>query len=206
MDWLTDWLIGFASDRNHPAGLALLGGSALLEYIFPPIPGDTITLFGAVLISGFGWSWVAVAAVILIGSLGGATLNFQLGRRLRARGHRRPAIERLLARFERHGPTYLVVNRFVPGVRAVAFVAAGMSHMRARDVFLWGGTSIALWNGLLIGLGAAVGANLETLERWVREYTTGAWLALGGALLVFVGWWLVARRRRRRRQKAAPVE
>jgi membrane protein DedA with SNARE-associated domain len=205
MDWLTDWLIGFASDRNHPAGLALLGGSALLEYIFPPIPGDTITLFGAVLISGFGWSWIGIIAVILAGSLAGAALTFLLGRRLRARGHHRPAVDKLLARFERHGPTYLVVNRFVPGVRALAFLAAGMSHMRTREVFLWGGTSIVLWNGLLIGLGAAVGANLETLERWVREYTTGAWIALGAALVGFVVWRLVVRHRRRR-QKAPPVE
>jgi membrane protein DedA with SNARE-associated domain len=202
MDWLTDWLIGFASDRNHPAGLALLAGSAMLEFLFPPIPGDTITLLGAALISGFGWSWGWVLAAVLIGSLAGATSNFLIGRRLRARGHTRPSIERMMARFERHGPAYLLINRFIPGVRAVAFIAAGMSTMRPRDVFLYGGTSVVLWNSLLMSIGAAVGANLDVIKGWVRSYTTWAWVAVGCVAVLLIGWRLIRRWRRRRR----PVE
>jgi membrane protein DedA with SNARE-associated domain len=202
MDWLTDWLIGFASDRDHPAGLAVLAGAACFEYLFPPIPGDTITLLGAALISGFGWSWGWVVAAILIGSLGGAAANFLIGRRLRARGQSRPSVERLVARFERHGPAYLVINRFLPGVRAVAFVAAGMSALRAHQVFFYGGLSIVLWNGLLVAAGAALGANLDTLQGWLRDYTTGAWILLGSVAVLLLAWRLLVRWRRR----ARPVE
>ena len=198
MDWLTDWLIGFASDRNHPAGFALLAGAALLEFLFPPIPGDTITLLGAALISGFGWSWAGVVAAILCGALAGAASNFYIGRRLRARGQSRPSVERIMARFERHGPAYLLINRFIPGVRAVAFVAAGMSQMRARDVFLYGGTSVVLWNGLLITIGAAIGANFEALKSWLHQYTTWAWVALGSVAVLLIAWRLVRRWRRRK--------
>jgi len=198
MDWLTDWLIGFASDRNHPAGFALLAGAALFEFLFPPIPGDTITLLGAALISGFGWSFPGVIAAILIGALGGAASNFIIGRRLRKRGQRRPRVERIVARFERHGPAYLLVNRFIPGVRAVAFVAAGMSNMRARDVFLYGGASVVLWNGLLISVGAAVGANLDVLQGWLHDYTTWAWVALGSVAVLLIAWRLLRRWRRRK--------
>lgn len=205
MDSLTDWLIGFASDRNHPAGFALLCGSALLEYLFPPMPGDTITLFGAVLISAFGWSWPGIVAAILAGSLAGAASNFFIGRRLRARGHRRPRIEKIVARFERHGPAYLLVNRFIPGVRAVAFIAAGMSAMRPRDVLLYGGASVVLWNSLLIGVGAAVGANWDTLAGWLRGYNIWVGVALGAVAMLFIGWRLV-RRWRRRRRSDRPVE
>lgn len=174
----------------------------MLEYLFPPIPGDTITLLGAALISGFGWSWAAVVAAILIGSLGGAASNFLIGRRLRGRGHTRPSIERMMARFERHGPAYLLINRFIPGVRAIAFVAAGMSHMRPRDVFFYGGISVVAWNTLLITVGAAIGANLDTLQHWLRRYTTGAWVALGAVAFLLIGWQLIRRHRRRKR----PVE
>ncbi len=160
------------------------------------MPGDTITLFGAVLISAFGWSWPGILAVILVGSFGGAASNFAIGRRMRARGHRRPRIDKVVARFERHGPAYLLVNRFIPGVRAVAFVAAGMSGMRGRDVILYGGTSVVLWNSLLIGIGAAVGANWETLAGWLRGYNTWAWAVLGSVAVLFIGWRLVRRWRR----------
>ena len=205
MDWLTDWLIGFASDPDHPLGLAALFASATVEYVFPPFPGDTITLLGAVLITGYGWSWWAVSAAVVAGSVVGFLADFWLGKRLRERP-RRPehaarwsALDRVVARFQRHGALYLMLNRFMPGIRALLFVAAGMAGMRRRDVLLFGGLSVVLWNGLLIALGAALGANLESLRRWMSRYSTASWLVLGGALLLYVGFHLVQRRRRRTR-------
>lgn len=200
---MLDWLIGFASERDHPLGFAALFASALLEYVFPPFPGDTITLFGAVLITAYGWSAAGVFGAVLSGSVGGGMLAYALGRRLRARqradapGARRAAIDRVIARFERHGPAYLVVNRFLPGLRAFFFVAAGMAGMRARDVLLYGAISAALWNAVIIGAGAALGANLDTLERWVTRYSAAVWIALGAALVGYLAWRLVRRHRRR---------
>lgn len=193
MDWLLDWLIRFASERDHPLGLAALAGSALIEYVFPPFPGDTITLLGAVLITGYGWTWWAITGAVVAGSLVGAYADYWLGLRLRARP-RRPehaarwaAIDRVVARFERHGPAFLILNRFVPGVRALFFLAAGLAGMRRRDVLLYGGLSVALWSALIIALGATVGANLESLERWVRRYTAVVWILLGAIALLYIG-------------------
>jgi membrane protein DedA with SNARE-associated domain len=201
MDWLTDWLIGFASERNHPIGFAVLAGSAMLEYVFPPFPGDTITLFGAVLITGYGWSGIGIFAAVLAGSLAGSMFDYWIGLRLRRRPRaeqgpeRRRAMDRLVARFERHGPAYLMINRFLPGIRAFFFVAAGMAGMRWRPVLLYGAASVMLWNGLLVFLGAAVGANLDSLEYFVKRYTTVAWIVLGGLLVAYLTWRIVKRRR-----------
>ena len=85
VDWLTDWLIAFVSDENNPAGVAMLGGSAMVEYVFPPFPGDTITLFGAVLITAYGWSFAAVFGAVMLGSMAGAMADYYLGHRLRLR-------------------------------------------------------------------------------------------------------------------------
>src|SRR5262245_13990194 len=132
MDWFTDSLINFASSANHPAGLALLVGSSALEYLFPPIPGDTITLLSAVLITAYGWSFWLVLLAGVLGSVLGSMATFWLGDRLRRRRERRRAqgkateqatLDRMIARFELHGPAYLVINRFVPGIRALFFVA-----------------------------------------------------------------------------------
>lgn len=202
MDWLTDWLIGFASDRNHPLGLGVLFLSAMIEYVVPPFPGDTITLLGAVLITGYGWSWWAIFLAVVAGSLVGSMIDYWVGLRLRARPRRREharrwaALDRVVNGFERYGAAFLIVNRFLPGIRALFFVAAGMAGMRRRDVLLFGGISVALWNALIILLGAFLGANLESLEGWVRRYTGVCWAVLGGAVLVYVVVRLVQRRRR----------
>jgi membrane protein DedA with SNARE-associated domain len=109
-------------------------------------------------------------------------------------------VERLRGRFERHGALYLVVNRFLPAFRSLFFIAAGMSGMARGPVLgaaLLGG---ALWNGLLLGAGWAVGYNLEALEGMLRSYSRVAWGVLGVIAAAWVGRWVVARLRGRARQ------
>ena len=209
VDWLTDWLIGLASDRNHPFGLAALCLSAMIEYVFPPFPGDTITLLGAILITGYGWNAIAIFAAVVTGSLTGAMIDYWIGLRLRRRPRREEharrwaALDRVVARFQRHGPAYLVLNRFLPGIRALFFVAAGLAGMRPRDVLLYGGISVALWSAVIIVAGALVGANLDALQRLVRHYSAICWAVLGAAVLLYVGLRLVQRHRRRRGETPA---
>jgi membrane-associated protein len=181
-------------------GLGVIAGSAMLEYIVPPFPGDTITLFGAVLITAYGWSFAAVFGAVMVGSVAGSMAAYALGYRLERRRHRRgtprhPAIARLVGGFERHGPAYLVINRFLPGVRAFFFVAAGMAGMRWVPVMFYSALSSAMWNLGLIAIGATVGANFETLVRWVEHYTTAAWIVLAVVVLGLVIRSAIRRRR-----------
>ncbi len=194
MDALTDWLIGFVSAADNPAGLAVLAGSAMVEYVFPPFPGDTITLLGAVLITAYGWSFAGVFGAVMLGSMAGAMIDFYLGQRIeRARARRRQRraeagksrllhrsgddpVERraildgLVEKFARHGAVYLVLNRFVPGIRALFFVAAGMAGMKPFPVLAYATLSAALWNLALIAVGGLIGANLDDLLHLVRSY------------------------------------
>jgi membrane protein DedA with SNARE-associated domain len=204
MEAVSDWLIAFVSEQDNPFGLLVLAGSALIEYVFPPFPGDTITLFGAVLITAHDWNFAAVYASVLLGSVGGSLLAFYFGgaiqrRRARADG----AIDRLIERFERHGPIYLVVNRFLPGFRAVFFVAAGLANMPVRAVVVYGLVSAALWNLLIIGVGSAIGANFETLESWLTRYMIVVWITAGAATLLLAARY-AWRRSRRGPLSAAP--
>jgi len=169
--------------------LALFGG-ALVEYVFPPVPGDTVVVVGAVLVGAFGWSLANVFAVVTAGAVLGAALDFALGRWLARTGRvtrlapgKRRAIEGLVERFRRHGAVYLAVNRFLPGVRAFFFVAAGLAGLGWGPVLLWSTVSAMAWNALLVGLGYALGTNLESLERALSTYQSAAW----GLIAVVVG-------------------
>lgn len=197
--------------QDHPAGLAALGAAAMIEYLFPPFPGDTITLFGAVLITAHGWSFGAVLGVVMLGSIAGSMLVFRLGDRLRLRRVDGPdrwaTLAWLVQRFRRHGAVWLVLNRFLPGMRSLFFVAAGMAGMRPRAVIFYSALSSLLWNLGLIALGAALGANVDSLLGWVRRYNLGVWTVLGaiaGLLVIRMGWRACRRRGERLRRRRTP--
>ncbi len=177
----------------------------MIEYVFPPFPGDFVTILAAVLVTAASWSAFGVLSALMVGSMIGAALTFELGLRWAARrtvpaGAEPKVIDRLVAGFRRHGAVYLVLNRFVPGVRSLFFVAAGMAGMRRGAVLLFAGISALLWNLALLGLGAALGSNLDLLERLVLTYTVAAIAILAAVVVLVVGvaWW----RRRRSRHPA----
>lgn len=193
---------------THPWLLwLLLFASAVVEYVFPPFPGDTVTLAGAVLVTAYGVSAPAVLAAVLAGGLVGCAADYGLGV-LAARGtwpgaHRwwvvrraREGAESAARAFARHGEVLIVVNRFLPGVRAFLFVAAGMAGMRFGKVMFYATLSALAWNALLLAAGMAVGARWEDLERLFKTYQSVLWGVLAAVVLVLVARWAWCRRRR----------
>lgn len=196
---ITDTLRELVGDQNSLVGLSVLAASAAIEYVFPPFPGDFVTVLGAVLVTGYGWSFFAVLAAVMLGSVLGAFAAFEVGevwaRRRAADPHAvpRPRLDAIVARFRRHGSAYVVINRFVPGIRGLIFVAAGLAGLPRRSVLFYAAISALLWNLALMGLGVALGANLDALRTWVERYTIAAWIALAVAAIVIL---VVVRRRR----------
>lgn len=202
---LTDELIAAIMRHENGAGFLILGASAAIEYLFPPFPGDAITVFGAFLVTRRGWPLVPVMLAVLAGSMVGFMIDYGAGRLLARSEERwtgrlarvRPRLDALVERFRRHGALYLVINRFLPSVRAFFFLAAGLARLPAWKVLVFGGASALLWNALLFVLGATVGSEWERLRSIVHTYA----LAASGALAVAVGalaigWWWRRRRTR----------
>jgi membrane-associated protein len=205
MDDLVARILAYLSRGESLLGLAALAAASLAEYVFPPFPGDTVTLFGAFLAATARWRVAAVLAAVTGGSLAGAALDYAIGRRLAARPlaalsprHRRlrERLAPIVARFERHGAAYLAVNRFLPGIRALIFVAAGAARLPLGKVLAFGAVSALLWNGLLIGAGFAVGENWGLLLDLLRRYTAAVWIAIAVAavLLAALALWRRVRR------------
>jgi membrane-associated protein len=197
VETLTTWV----GREDSLLGWLALAGSAVIEYVFPPSPGDVVTVLAASLVIAASWSWIGVLSALMLGSIIGAALTFELGvrwARRRATHQHSAKLDRLVAGFQRHGAVYLVLNRFVPGVRSLFFVAAGLAGMSRRAVYGYGALSALLWNLALLGVGAALGANYDRLERIVTTYTTVAIAVIVGVVVLWVafGWW----RRRRHRE------
>lgn len=183
--------------------------SAAIEYVFPPFPGDLITLFGAFLITARGWNMALVLTTVTLGSLVGAAIDYYIGvglarerdkasaswigRHWKSVQHKTlPLVERLRKR----GASYIVINRFLPGIRAFFFVAAGMAGLSLKAVLFYATVSALLWNVLIIGVGTALGASWERLQSLFRTYSTAAWIALLlVAIALLIRWWIRKRRR-----------
>lgn len=196
-------------EQTGPYALAVLFGASLIEYVFPPFPGDSIVILGAFYATHGELPLPAVFLAVTLGSVAGAAIDYAIGVRIGAAAERRlpetprrfgfagiEKLRRVEAAYRRHGDLYILANRFLPGVRGFFFVAAGMAGMPFRRVMGLGALSAAAWNALLLAAGWAVGENFDELARLFRTYSLVAWgllLLVAVALLVR---WGVRRRRR----------
>lgn len=207
-------IIALAQQHSIWWGMLLLAGGSALEYVFPPFPGDSVTIAGAVLIPTAGWPFWAVFLAVMAGSMVGGTIDWYIGLWLANRLesgdegrlvrflHRekvRTRYEWVIDKFERHGTKFLAMNRFLPVFRSFFFVAAGLARLRLREVLFWSAVSAGLWNLALLGLGYAVGYNIDDIVRFVGNYTVAVIVGFLAALIgakIFAIW---------RNRRGAPV-
>jgi len=184
---------------------ALVAAAAAVEYIFPPIPGDTVALFAVALAVRAQLHWVFVYLSMTLGALLGGLGAWGFGLWLANNEDSWPsflktpgatrALDAVRRGYEQHGGMYLVVNRFLPALRAFFFVGAGLSRMSAGPVIVFGGISAALWNALLMGLGYAVGSNWDLLRDLAERYAAATLILIVLAVIAGVGRFLWEGRR-----------
>lgn len=193
----TETLIALLARNENAFGLFLLGASAFLEYVFPPFPGDLVAVYGAFLVARRGWSAGRVLGVLMIGSALGCMVGYGVGRWLARSEQRwsgrlarvRPQLDRLVERFARHGALYLVINRFLPSVRALFFVAAGLARLPFWKMLVFGLASALAWNALLFAIGATAGAEWSRAERIFATYGLLAWSVVAAVAALLLARW-----------------
>jgi membrane protein DedA with SNARE-associated domain len=186
--------------------LLLIFAAAALEYMLPFLPGDSVVLAGSLLVVSGVWPFWVVAAAAITGGLLGSASHYALGRMMVApdgslRGGRYlarlggpHALERFFAAFRRWGMWVIALNRMFPGVRGVAFIAAGAARLPAAKTLAFGLLSNIGWSVLILSAGVAVGGNWQKIKEALGVYEwIVALLLVAGALI-----YAVFRHRRRR--------
>ena len=181
MEYFAELWDGFLAYLNtQPPGwiyfFLFLG--AFLENIVPPIPGDTLIVFGAYL-AGIGVIevWPAYLAM-WVGSAIGCLLVYGIayikGRafflRLEARYFDESKIEVAETLFEKYGVRIVIFNRFLPTVRAFVGIVAGIIRMNPLQMTLYVVLGTFLWNSLLVFFGLKVGENWQLVIAVLRTY------------------------------------
>jgi len=181
----------------------LLGAGSAVENLFPPIPADTFVLLGAFLAAGgradawtvFFVTWLANTTAALLVYWTGYRIGrpfFQVGM---GRYLLNPAqLRRLDTFYQRWGLPAIFFARFLPGLRAMVPVFAGVTHQPFRVVAFPLFVASGIWYGSLVWLGATAGRNLPAIGQWLAGANR---LLLAPALVVLVVvvvWWFRTRR------------
>lgn len=146
-----------------------------------------------------GWC----AGAILVGDLIPAVLGRVFGvRLLRLRWLRHVITKQRLASFDRwfrrRGDLVILIARFLPGIRVVAFFTAGTMKMPWRRFLFLDGLGIAIIVPLLTLLGYHSAGFIDRMVAAVEQAERGIlWGSIGVGVLVLGWWWLWQRRRRR---------
>lgn len=176
----------------------LLGLSAFVENVFPPIPGDTITAFGAFLVATERLSFFGVYLSTTLGSLFGFMFLFWIGSLLGRRFFiekdyrffRAKDIIRAEEWFRKYGYFLILLNRFFPGIRSVISIAGGISQLKVLRVTLLALISSCVWNLIWIMLGYSIGTNWdivkEKIARIMFSYNLAILILIGLVVLILV--------------------
>ena len=197
-------LSGVVSDVVAALGEVGVGLLTLVENVFPPIPSEVILPLGGYLANRGRLDVVGVLIAATAGSVLGALLLYSLGARLgRDRAKRLLArlplvdvedIDRAAGWFDRHGSEAVFFGRLIPGVRSLISLPAGAARMSVVHFTVLTLAGSALWNGLLVGAGYALGTQWRVVDRYAGVID---WIVIA-VLIVVIGMGVVRRLRQRR--------
>lgn len=182
----------------------LLGLGAAVENIVPVIPADTFVLLGGFLAARgraseeivFFVTWTsnvlsALAVYTAAYLYGESFFKTRLGRYLLD-----PKQVEIVRRFYRRwGASAVFYTRFLPGLRAVTPVFAGLIRQRPITVAFPLVVASGIWYGALVWVGAFAGRNVDQLLK-MQDRLNWTLASIAGVIMVLLAWWWVRSRRR----------
>jgi membrane protein DedA with SNARE-associated domain len=128
---------------------------------------------------------------------GEALLETRLGRHIPGE-----KVERIIGLFERHGAKFIMVARFLPGVRAVTYFVAGTTGVTYWRFLLFDGIAACVSAPFWVLLGHWAGKHRMLHKAWqlAKEVQIGIILVVAGLIAI---WVLVSLIRKRMRKSPA---
>ncbi len=169
----------YFNNLNVFVAYGILFVSAFVENVFPPIPGDTVTVIGAYLVSSGKLDFWGVYIATTLGSVAGFFTMYLIGLFLGTRileskwvkkSFNTQKMENVKRWFADYGYWVIFANRFLSGARSVISLFAGFFALRWIFVLLLATASAALWNGLLIYGGYLLGVNWQKIVEMLKSY------------------------------------
>jgi membrane protein DedA with SNARE-associated domain len=181
----------FFQDVVESLGYPGLFVLVMLESTLVPVPSTLVFPFAGFLASKGIFSLPVVLAINSVGALAGSALGYWAGAAggkplLLKYGKyvliRRKDIERTEQWFSSHGRATVFIARFVPVVRHIISLPAGIARMPLIPFLVQTFLGATLWGGFLIVLGYYMGEHWDTVANKIKRFD----LVIGGTIVVAV--------------------
>ncbi len=201
---ITEFLAAVGTRMMEATGYAGVFLLMVAESMVLPVPSEAVMPFAGFLVAEGSMSAVGAVGFATLGSLVGSLLSYAIGR-----FGGRPFItkygkvllldasdlERTDGFFCRRGAITIFVSRFIPVIRHLISIPAGMGRMRLLPFCLFTVVGAALWNSFLTWCGFALRANWDAVLRYARLVDVGVLVVLAGLVALFMLRHLRVRRR-----------
>jgi len=201
---MDNWLLDIMNEFGYIGVMLLIA----LENVFPPIPSEVILTFGGFLTTTSDLTVFGVVVSATIGSVLGALILYFVGlqldvERLEKIVNRWGKVLRLTkedihkadAWFDKYGPWTVFFCRFIPLIRSLISIPAGMSNMNFSLFLLLTTIGTFIWNIVLVSLGASLGASWDVIVEKMEIYSNIVYAILAVLFVVVIVLYLKRRRK-----------
>ncbi|SFH69910.1 DedA family protein [Pisciglobus halotolerans] len=175
----------------------------MIENIFPPIPSEVILTFGGFMTTHTSLNITGMVLASTVGAVLGALILYFIGRLLDI-----SRLEKIIDRygkflrltkedlykadawFERYNVWTVFFCRFIPLIRSLISIPAGMSDMSLGLFLVFTTIGTLIWNTILIYLGSIVGAQWETIVHYMDIYSNIAYAIIALAIILVAVWYI----------------
>lgn len=196
----------FLEEVINQFGYAAIVILIAVENIFPPIPSEVILTFGGFMTAATDMTVTGVIIASTAGSVGGAVVLYYLGSILGAERMKRIVVkygkwlrvttndvDKSYGWFNKYGSWTVFFCRFIPLIRSLISIPAGMSKMSMPKFLVLTTLGTFIWNTVLVNLGASVGENWEDIVAVMDVYANIACAVIAVSGIAFVVWFFYFR-------------
>ena len=172
----------FLMNKYGYLGILLL---IMIENIFPPIPSEIILGFGGFMTKSTNLTLFGVILVSTIGSCLGASILYFVGYLINKErlikftktkigkllNFKEVDIENANNWFLKSGYKTILFGRFVPIIRSIISIPAGISKMSFLAFLLLTFIGTFIWNGILTITGSMLGDNWYKIGVFIKKYS-----------------------------------
>lgn len=190
----------FVIEIMNNYGYLGIGLLILIENLFPPIPSELILTFGGFMTIDSNMTIIGVIIASTIGSLLGAVALYYVGKILNKERliklvkskygkllRIKPKdIESADKWFDTKGNKTVFFCRFVPVVRSLISIPAGMSEMPMTKFIIYTLFGSLIWNTLLIYVGAFAGDKKDYILNIIDSASNVILIAIVVVCLIFI--------------------